>query len=106
MIPFAHIVHVVVPIHSVKQGESLLNEIWTKIHGLIFPLPVLTLVLVGIGLAGLFVIWLVVGKGFNSHAGREEVRRAYRRKLAQEMAKQDAIEVAHGEKKRRWWYIW
>lgn len=53
-----------------------------------------------------FISYSVAGKGRGSHAGREEVRRSYRRKLAQEMAKQDAEEIKAGRKQRRRWMQW
>lgn len=69
-----------------------------------FPIWLLVVVLVIALIA--FIGWNLVGKGRGSHAGREQIRRSYRRKLAQEMAKQDAQKIESGEKTRRWWYKW
>ena len=74
-----------------------------------FPLygfPVWLVVVVLLLLVAAYVGWNLVGKGRGSHAGREEIRRTYRRKLAQEMAHQDAAKIERGEKPRRWWYRW
>jgi hypothetical protein len=91
-----------------KQGESTLNEIWAKVstgfpyYGISPALIYLGVALVVVGL----IAYSIAGKGRGSHAGREEVRRSYRRKLAQEMAKQDAEKIKAGEKPRRKYMQW
>lgn len=67
--------------------------------------PVLVYLAIALLIAGV-VLYNLVGKGRGSHAGREEIRRSYRRKLAQEMAHQDAEKIKNGEKPRRWWMQW
>lgn len=81
-------------------------EVWSKVQAMVSGIPVTLLIFVAVGAVALFTLWILVGKGFNSHAGREEVRRSYRRQLAREMAKQDAQEIREGQKRRKWWYIW
>jgi hypothetical protein len=105
----AHIVHVVVPVHSLHQGEGILHEVQAKAESIGFPpfgLAMWQVVCLGIAAVVGMIAYSVAGKGSGSHAGREEVRRAYRRKLAQEMAKDDAAKIRKGEKPRRRWMQW
>jgi len=91
-----------------KGAENFLSEAWQTISTG-FPLygePLWEAILAGIVIVGLIILWNLVGKGQGSHAGREEVRRSYRRKLAQEMAKQDAEAIKRGEKPRRRYMQW
>ncbi len=104
-----HVANKALDSHS---SESALSEAAAKITHAIpsgfpfFGLPIAVIVGIVICLLGLLVLWNLVGKGSGSHAGREEVRRAYRRKLAQEMAKEDAEKIKRGEKPRRRWMQW
>lgn len=88
--------------------SKLPTEVWHTVSTG-FPYYGVAPVLIYLGLA-LVVVGVVfynlVAKGRGSHAGREEVRRAYRRKLAQEMAHQDAEKIKAGAKPRRWWMQW
>jgi hypothetical protein len=102
-------IHIVVPVHSVKQGEGIVDEVKERIEGVGFPpfgIPAWAFVLVAALIVVVFAGWLLVGKGSGSHAGREEVRRSYRRQLAREMAKEDAAKIRTGEKPRRRWMQW
>lgn len=89
---------------NTKGAEGVLTEI---LNG--FPFYGVSPVLIVLGAVFMVIFFIgysFVGKGTGSHAGREEVRRAYRRKLAQEMAKQDAEKIRAGEKPRRKWMQW
>jgi hypothetical protein len=97
-----------------KGSESAIGEIWGEIQRAGFPffgLPS-TVVYAGIVLLVLgFLAYSVAGKGRGSHAGREEPRRAYRRELARQMARDDAKKIIAGEdpkatKIRRKWMQW
>lgn len=88
------------------RGESILSEAWGTLSSFVSQITPIEVAGVGATLLLLFVFWNLVGKGTGSHAGREEVRRAYRRKLAQEMAKEDAEKIRRGEKPRRRWMQW
>lgn len=94
--------------HAPPEVQHQIMEGWeTVVRG--FPLygfPVWALVLALAVALIAFIAWNFVGKGRGSHAGREEIRRSYRRRLAQEMARQDAAKIEAGEKPRRWWYRW
>lgn len=93
--------------HIRVESESTLNKVFdVVVEGFPFyghALLVISCVVVGVIL---LVFWNLTGKGKGSHAGREEVRRQYRRSLAREMAKQDADAIRAGIKRRRWWYKW
>ena len=103
-----------------KQGENLLSEaehigselLHKAIQGFpLYGLPVWMVIGGIIVLISLLVFWNIVGKGEGSHAGREEPRRAYRRELARQMARDDAKKIIAGEdsaatKKRRKWMQW
>lgn len=96
-----------------KGAENFISEAFTTISSG-FPLygfPLWVVVLVGIGVVSMLVLYSVAGKGEGSHAGREEPRRAYRRELARQMARDDAKKIIAGEdptatKKRRKWMQW
>jgi hypothetical protein len=96
-----------------KGAENTLTEaIHTVTTG--FPLygePLWLIICVVIGVVALFALYSVAGKGEGSHAGREEPRRAYRRELARQMARDDAKKILAGEdpmstKKRKKWMQW
>jgi hypothetical protein len=94
---------------TVVKLEVIGGEVWRELWAAGFPLfgiPLYAFVLLVLFLFALLILWNLVGKGRGSHAGREEVRRAYRRKLAQEMAHQDAEKIKLGEKPRRRWMQW
>lgn len=90
------------------EVEHQIIEGWeTVVRGFpLYGLPVWLVIVVLVFVLAAYIGWNLVGKGRGSHAGREEIRRSYRRKLAQEMARQDAEKIAAGEKPRRWWYRW
>ena len=104
-----HVANKALDSHS---SENALSEAAANVTHMIpsgfpfFGLPIAIIVVIAVCLLGLLVLWNLVGKGKGSHAGREDVRRAYRRKLAQEMAKGDAEKIRHGEKPRRRWMQW
>ena len=93
---------------SGRQGENILSEIWQTIStgAPYYGVPPILIYLAAAVLITLIIAYSVAGKGRGSHAGREEIRRAYRRKLAQEMAKEDAAKIRRGEKPRRRWMQW
>jgi len=91
-----------------RKGENLVTEIANTLVSktqYLFNHPV-TLIICAFIIGGGLVAYSFAGKGSGSHAGREEVRRAYRRKLAQEMARDDAQKIKAGEKPRRRWMQW
>lgn len=89
-----------------KEGENIANSAISTSEQFFSGIQIWMVVLGAIILITAFIAWNLVGKGQGSHAGREEVRRSYRRKLAQEMAKQDAEKIKAGEKPRRRWMQW
>lgn len=93
---------------SVKEAQNFVRSSWHWVSQN-FPFfgvsPILLILIAVVGVM-LLIAWNLVGKGKGSHAGREEIRRQYRRSLAREMAKQDAAKILAGEKRRRWWYKW
>jgi hypothetical protein len=91
-----------------KSAENTLSEVFTTLKGgfPLYGLPVWLIVIGGMIIVLLIIAYSVAGKGQGSHAGREEVRRSYRGKLAQEMAKQDAALIKEGKKPRRRWMQW
>lgn len=100
-------------VHSAEKSappeiQHQITEAWESVvTGFpLYGLPVWAVVAVLVVALAAFIAWNFVGKGRGSHAGREEIRRSYRRKLAQEMARQDAAKIEAGEKPRRWWYRW
>lgn len=105
-----HIVkhHVVNKALNTKGAENTLDEAYTTVsNGFpLYGLPIWLIVIGAMILVLLLIAYSIAGKGQGSHAGREEVRRSYRRKLAQEMAKQDAEMIKRGEKPRRRWMQW
>ena len=89
-----------------KEGKGILNEARVTGEGLISGIHTWMIIVGSIIIVGCLVAYSIAGKGTGSHAGREEIRRSYRRKLAQEMAKQDAEMIKKGEKPRRKWMQW
>lgn len=90
------------------SSENTLKEVMHTVSSgfPLYGLPVSVVVIIVVVCLALLVAWNLVGKGQGSHSGREEVRRAYRRRLAQEMAKEDAEKIRRGEKPRRRWMQW
>lgn len=100
--------HVVNHALDSKKGEAIFSEVSNKVTTG-FPYYGISPILVYLAIALIilaFVAYSFAGKGSGSHAGREEVRRSYRRKLAQEMAKQDAEDIKAGKKPRRRYMQW
>lgn len=91
-----------------QEVESFAAEAWATVQrGFpLYGLSVWWAMLIALVAFTLLIVWNLTGKGKGSHAGREEVRRQYRRALAREMAKQDAEAIRAGTKKRRWYYKW
>ena len=96
-----------------KGAENTLTEVWTTISSG-FPFygePTWIVGIVALCVIAMLVLYSVAGKGKGSHAGREEPRRAYRRELARQMARDDAKKILAGEDpkatmKRRKWMQW
>lgn len=89
-----------------KEGEGMLNSARNTGESLISGIHPWMLIVGGIVLIVIFAAYSLVGKGRGSHAGKEEVRRAYRRELAKQMARQDAEQIKQGSKVRRRWMQW
>lgn len=89
-----------------KSGENIANSAIATGEQFLSGIHTWMVILGVVVIVTAFIAWNLVGKGEGSHAGREEVRRSYRRKLAQEMAKQDAEKIKRGEKPRRRWMQW
>lgn len=90
----------------VKPHE--LTHLWNEARAG-FPLYGLSIWWIVASVAALILIavaYSFAGKGSGSHAGREQIRRAYRRELAKQMAKEDAVKIRNGEKPRRRWMQW
>lgn len=100
------VVHVTYKALNSKQGEGALHSVQVTGEHLLSSVQPWMVIAAGILLFVAFIVWNLVGKGEGSHAGREEVRRSYRRALAREMAKQDAEKIRRGEKPRRRWMQW
>jgi len=100
--------HVGNKVLNTKGAESTISEVMNSVSSKAVWLidhPI-TLIICAVIIVGGLIAYSFTGKGSGSHAGREEVRRAYRRKLAQEMAKEDAAKIRSGEKPRRRWMQW
>ena len=91
-----------------KKGEAMLSEAWHTVQTG-FPFygisPVL-IILISLVVVVITIAYALTGKGRGSHAGKEEIRRTYRKTLAREMAKQDAAKIKAGEKPRRKYMQW
>jgi hypothetical protein len=86
-------------------GETVKHEL----HGILTTVteaPTYAYVIAALTIAILVAAYVLVAKGRGSHAGREQVRRAYRRELAKQMAKEDAARIREGKKTRRRWMQW
>lgn len=91
-----------------KKGEAVLAETWHAVStGFpLYGLPVIVAVLAGVVIVALVIGYVLTAKGVGSHAGKEQIRRTYRKELAKQMARQDAEKIKAGEKPRRKYMQW
>lgn len=91
-----------------KKGEALLAETWHTVEtGFPFyGISPIWVILAAVVIVAILIAYTLTGKGKGSHAGKEEIRRTYRKTLAREMAKQDAAKIKAGEKPRRKYMQW
>lgn len=89
-----------------KEGESAINEARATAESFLSNIHPWIIIVGAIILGIIIIAYVATGRARGSHAGRENVRRAYRRELAKQMARQDAEKIKAGEKVRHKWMQW